>query len=199
MRQDGWNLSPRSRDIFDQFNDIFSTIPIRFNSLLQDEYQRQLAKFHQTSFRHYEVREDDTKMQLLIDVPGIPASNIKVQLEEHGKIVKISGSREYNNQNKETSSATFEQSFVVDPKAVDVTTLSASLADGVLTISVPKLRRPKVDDEQRIIPIETARGESPTDSVSIAHDEKQQIGANQEEVTKEHNDDDLDITEEESI
>jgi len=195
MRQDGWNLSPRSRDIFDQFNDIFSTIPIRFNSLLQDEYQRQLAQFHRKiGFQHYEVREDDSKMELLLDVPGIHVSDIKIQLEGEGKVVKISGSRKYRNHDKETSS-TFEQSFTIDPKAVDVTELNASLADGVLTISVPKLRQPKVDDVQRIIPIETTKKETPADSISIEQDGEQQV-ENQEKLTEERNDDDLQITEE---
>jgi len=195
IRQDGWNnLSPRTRDIFDQFNDIFS-IPVRFNSLLQDEYQRQLARFHHNSgFRHYEVREDDSKMQLLIDVPGIPASDMKIQLEQEGRVVKISGSREHKIQDKETSSDTFEQRFTVDPKAVDVANLSASLIDGVLTISVPKLRQPKIEDTERVIPIETTKENSLTNSISIGNDREEEE-VQPEEVT-DHNDNDLEITEE---
>ncbi len=195
MRQDGRDVLPRTRDIFDQFNELFS-IPVRFNSLLQDEYQRQLAKFHhQTGFRHYEVREDDSNMHLLVDVPGVHASDIKIQLEQEGKVVNISGSRKQKHHDKETSSA-FEQSFTIDPNIVDVDNIHASLADGVLTVSVPKLRQSKIEDRNRVIPIKSSREENPNGSVSIEKEGKQE-GANHVKLTESHNDDDdLAITEE---
>jgi len=187
-------MTPRRRDLFDPLHEIFS-VPVRFNSLLQKEYERQLAQqyHHPTSTRthHYEVREDDSKMELMLDLPGMHASDIKIQLEDSGKLVKISGSRSRKYHNLETSSE-FQQMFTIDPKTVDVTNLKANLADGVLIISVPKIQESKIEGEPRIIPIETTTVEDKLDDdVPIVREEKK------EDVTAEqHESDDLEITEE---
>ena len=142
-------LFPHKRNLFNQIDEWFS-IPARFNSILQEEYQRQLSKVQQSTPR-YEIREDDSKMELIMDVPGIRSSDIDIQLVQGGKSLKVKGTRYYG-EDKENGSK-FEHFFTIDHRIVDVDKLEARLADGVLHISVPKIQQVSPEEESRTIPI----------------------------------------------
>jgi HSP20 family protein len=187
-------------DMFDQLNEIFS-IPVRFNSILQEEYQRQLsqAPLHHKSQYQYEINEDESKMELNLDVPGIDASDIVIQLEQGGQVLRVKGSRNYKHHNRETESK-FDQTFTIDRKTVDIDKLEASLNNGVLVISVPKLQQSTIEEKQRIIPIvdTSSKGKGGND-IHNSNDSTVQK-EKKEEISKEERDiDDLEITEEEDI
>ena len=134
----------------------------------------------------YEMSEDESKMELRLDVPGIHASNINIQLEKGGKVLNIKGLRRYNLQNQGTRSEEFEQMFTIDPNTVEINKLQANLAEGVLTISVPKtVQRPKIEHKPKPIPVVTK-------DVEANHNENVPVM----EVTEKSMDDDLEITEE---
>lgn len=195
--QDGWNLTPHRRDIFNQFNDIFTIPSLFYPRMLHEQYQYQLAQFRSSSRtgrpRHFEIREDDSKMELMLDVPGIRASDIKIQLE--GKVVKIIGSRNHKHNDTETRSSAFEQMFTIDPEAVDIANLNANLVDGLLVLSVPKIHEPKLETGQHVIPIEiTTKEEHQNGSVIFEQGKKKE---DLEKHTNESRDsNDLEITEE---
>ena len=177
---DLWNLMPRRRDVFDSFNDLFL--------VLQDDKQSEMSKFFQSS-PQYEISEDDSKMELMLDVPGVRASDINIRLEREGRVLTISGSRSYMYQGNERQT-TFQRIFTVDPKIVDIDKVKAHMADGVLIISAPKFEEQKVK-QQRVIPIDT-QGDGPDhdDTVLISYEEKEG------NVADEGNKDELEITEE---
>ena len=80
--------------------------------------------------RQVNISDHGDKVELSIDVPGIKASNLKVAVEDG--VLTISGTRD------DTS---FSRQFQLD-RTVDVAKLAANLADGVLTITAPKIEEP---------------------------------------------------------
>lgn len=189
---DGWNVATyrpyRRSSIFDHFNQMFY--------LLQDDYERELSKLtdaRSMSGPRYEMKEDETQIELLLEVPGIQALDIKIQLEQGGKLLRVNGTRKIQHQGAERTS-TFEKMFTIDPKAVDIKEIKANMEDGILSISVPKLPK-EVKDANRMIPIPISFKDkelTKNDDVVLVTKEQEQVEVD----NKGENDDDLEITEE---
>jgi len=150
-------MMKRDTSMVDYFNDIF-TYPTRFNSILQQEYQRQLTLIRNSS-PHYEVAEDDNKIELYFELPGVNSNDIEIQLQhENGandkKVLTIQGSRRHTQIGQEFVTS-FEQSFAVDARLLDLTNISARLNDGILLVSTPKLQQRNIETkkEEQNIPI----------------------------------------------
>lgn len=105
---------------------------------LSDENDVQVCKF---SPRH-ELTEDGDKLKVMIDIPGVKAEDMDVELKEGGRLLYISGKRVINKKNFESESM-FEKTFGLG-KRFDVDKITADLSHGVLTITVPH----KVLDEK---------------------------------------------------
>ena len=95
-----------------------------------------------------DVRSSDTEVSFVADVPGVKEEDLEVTLDNH--VLTISGSRKYeanDQQPRETavvigrSYGSFKRAFTL-PENLDEEKLSAVLADGVLTVKIPK--QPKV-------------------------------------------------------
>jgi HSP20 family protein len=71
---------------------------------------------------------------LSLDVPGIKASDLKVNIEN--QVLTISGNRTVTRENL-TSNWRFSRQFALEA-TVDTSNLTANLVDGVLTVSAPK-------------------------------------------------------------
>ena len=84
----------------------------------------------------YEVHEDDDKFQLSIDVPGVKAADMKVELEQGGRLLHLSGGRKVQKGDSVTETR-FDERFTL-AENVDATKITANLADGVLVVSAPK-------------------------------------------------------------
>lgn len=152
-RTQSWDLMPHySRDIFDHM----FKVPIPFNTLFE-QHQRQLANL-QKSVPHYEISDSVDKMELSFDLPGVRLEDIVVELRDGGKLLKIYGSRKYS-RNGTVFKSDFEESFTIDDRSLDVNSISASLSDGVLVVSAPKLKQNLPMVEKRIpihIPSDTS-------------------------------------------
>ena len=111
----------------------------------------------------YQIVEDDDKFQVQIDVPGVKAEDLNVDLEDDGKVLTLSGSRE-RTKDGSTYSSKFSQRFSLDP-TVDAEALSANLENGVLIVTAPKDVK-KIEDAVRKIPIT----EISTEDVSVTTD-----------------------------
>ena len=90
-----------------------------------------------------DVRTDDKEVRVICDVPGLKRDDLDVILENH--VLTIKGARKFTSRDDEQvmlgrSYGAFERQFTL-PDSLDEENLSASLADGVLTVSIPK--RPK--------------------------------------------------------
>lgn len=93
-----------------------------------------------------DVRADDDKVVFHCDVPGVWFEDLAITLEHDVRVVK--GERKYRAGSDAEkvwlgrSYGAFSRSFPL-PEGLDEQGLSAELADGVLTITVPKSPRAK--------------------------------------------------------
>jgi HSP20 family molecular chaperone IbpA len=128
---------PRSynyhRRPMDLMSDMFS-IPM-YNSLFRQ--QEQLSRLKQALMDEgptYHVQElSSGEIELTMDVPGVAAKDLTVELLEDGTILRVSGSRRHHH----GSVTEFAQLFRID-KDVDAESLVVRLSSGVLRISASK-------------------------------------------------------------
>jgi len=105
------------------------------------------------------IKECDDKYEILIDVPGVKAKDIKVQLEEKDTVLSIKAIRKpRDNDDSESVEQTMEKRLGMGTD-VDVSSISASVEDGVLTVTVLKLKH---DESVRSIPVGINRDEDKT-------------------------------------
>lgn len=113
----------------------------------------------------YEVYESETNFKIEMDVPGVDMSNINITFDEETKVLTISGNRERqddvassdtNNQGETMLKRTFAQKFVLKNPSIDSTQISASLENGVLTVTLQKYPVEIKESNVRTIPIESS-------------------------------------------
>lgn len=116
----------------------------------------------------YEITDDDEKFLVAIDVPGVKADGIQINLEEDGQVLSIAGQRESTTGSIDSTSrftSRFAQKFYLDP-TVDIDNFTANLKNGVLVVTAPKDMK-RIEMNIRSIPITT------TDEV-IAEEEEEE-------------------------
>lgn len=87
----------------------------------------------------YTTACSEKELRIDVDVPGVKMSDIELTCEEEeGKIRMISTRRFMGSDGKVTKKARISKVFNVDPKTSNLAEVRASLADGVLTIVVPR-------------------------------------------------------------
>ncbi|GIU97475.1 MAG: heat-shock protein Hsp20 [Actinomycetota bacterium] len=94
-----------------------------------------------------DVRETEDRFEVTVDLPGMRPEQVNVTFEDG--MLNISGKREIANEEKgetwhriERSFGTFARSIRL-PQTADTEHIEATFADGVLTVSVPKLEQAK--------------------------------------------------------
>lgn len=107
----------------------------------------------------YEISETADKFRLAVDVPGVKAQGINVELENDGRVLHLSGNRKVEkNTDKEKyfEEYKFDKRFTLG-KDLDTDKLTANLHDGVLTLTAPK----KEKEEPKKTTIAITQGEAP--------------------------------------
>jgi HSP20 family protein len=132
-----------SSSVFSGFDDFFSTPFTRdfeavpFLSNVVRDPNMVLCK----SSPCYEVTENDKQFQLSVDVPGVKAEDVNIEMQDGGRVLSITGGRKVHKTEedgtKTTSESRFEKRFVLD-QSVDTAKITANLQDGVLTVTAPK-------------------------------------------------------------
>jgi HSP20 family protein len=94
---------------------------------------------------HADVRANDSELQVCLDVPGLKQEDLELSVENGTLTIK--GERKYPGSAEERAwigrrYGAFESSFAL-PDYADTEKITASLADGVLTVRVPKHERAK--------------------------------------------------------
>lgn len=84
----------------------------------------------------YVMEEVDDKYKIQVDVPGMKASDINVELEHEGSVLHISGERKITSENS-VKEIRFDKRFTIGNN-VESEKMSADLTDGVLTLTAPK-------------------------------------------------------------
>ena len=103
------------------------------------------------------ITQDDKQIQIVADVPGAKASDIILQLEEDGHLLRISGEMKHEEGGISVHSR-FERSFELN-RDIDTSQISAQMDNGVFTITAPKYKEAK-DTARRIDVVETKKVES---------------------------------------
>ncbi|KAL6972684.1 hypothetical protein U1Q18_026857 [Sarracenia purpurea var. burkii] len=99
-----------------------------------------------------DVKELPTSYVFVVDMPGMKAGDVKVQVED-GNVLIISGERKREEENQEKEGGVkylkmerrvgkFMRKFVL-PENANVESISAAATDGVLTVTVEKLPPPE--------------------------------------------------------
>jgi HSP20 family protein len=123
----------------------FSTLQDRINRVFRDSYAgaSQDDSLATSSFSPaVDVYEDEHKVTLKIEVPGINEKDIDVRLENntltvHGERKIEKEEKEENYRRVERQYGSFTRTFTL-PQTVDSENVSASYDKGVLNISLPK-------------------------------------------------------------
>ena len=102
-----------------------------------------------------DVRANDDELVFVCDVPGLKHEDLEITLENN--VLTIKGQRRYDGNEKDRvwlgrSYGSFARAFTL-PEFIDSEHMTADLADGVLTIKLPK--QPK--SKPRRIPIGAGR------------------------------------------
>uniref|UniRef100_A0A7S4HWL5 SHSP domain-containing protein n=1 Tax=Odontella aurita TaxID=265563 RepID=A0A7S4HWL5_9STRA len=131
---------PPTRDLFRGFDDWFSgdklsNAPSLLPSLFAHAGRRD-NKLLRRSSPFYEISENGEQCQLAVDVPGVKAQDMNVQLDHGGRMLRLWGGRKVI-RGDTTSETKFEKCFTID-QSVDTDRIMANLADGVLVVTVPK-------------------------------------------------------------
>jgi HSP20 family protein len=92
-----------------------------------------------------DVRVDQNEVVFVCDVPGVKQEDLEITLENH--VLTIKGTRKYANRENEKvmlgrAYGSFQRAFTL-PEHLDSERLEANLADGVLTIKIPKAAKAK--------------------------------------------------------
>jgi HSP20 family protein len=108
----------------------------------------------------FNVIENENNYQVEVAAPGMTKDDFKIHLDDENRlIVRLQKKTEQKEEDKarkylrrEFSYATFEQALVL-PDTVDKKSISASMADGVLTITLPKMTPEQKEAEIKYIDI----------------------------------------------
>lgn len=92
-----------------------------------------------------DVRASDGEMVVICDVPGVRQEDLEVTVED--RVLTLKGKRKFESRGDEQvmlgrAYGSFTRAFTL-PEYLDDTNLDAHLADGVLTIRIPKHARAK--------------------------------------------------------
>jgi HSP20 family molecular chaperone IbpA len=119
--------------------------------MMQRRRNQLFKRAFQPNAPRYQVVDNDEIFSVEIDVPGVKAEDLKINLEEDGKMLTLSGSREKTEDGYSYSSE-FSESFYIDPAVIDTEHFSANLQNGVLVVSAPKDLK-KLAETVKSIPI----------------------------------------------
>ncbi|MFA5087730.1 MAG: Hsp20/alpha crystallin family protein [Candidatus Omnitrophota bacterium] len=104
---------------------------------------RRLAGLRDKWYPSFDVSEEQGSVVIKADLPGMKKEEVDISLENN--ILKISGERKFEVENKEKnyyhlerSYGAFERSFDLGALAVDPTKVKAGYKEGVLEIVLPK-------------------------------------------------------------
>ncbi|WP_157154336.1 Hsp20/alpha crystallin family protein [Brachyspira murdochii] len=125
-----------SRRIFvPTLHSIFSNANNRYNNALNRyrDYENRLPD--------YRIEEDEKSYCIEMDMPGVKKEDLEIGIKEN--ILSISAKRKKmvkaeNGESKEEVVSSYEQSFNISTKGIDVENIQANLNNGVLIVVLPK-------------------------------------------------------------
>ena len=139
------------------------------------------------------ITQDDTRLQIAVEVPGAKASDINLELNEDGRVLTISGETK-REEGGISMHSSFQRMFTLG-RDVDTHNIVAQMDNGVLTITAPKVVLEEAKENVRKIDIVENKmiegeGEAPlgkaeedVDASSVHHEKEQsEVAAKSAEV-----------------
>lgn len=112
--------------------------------------------FNQSFAPAVDVSEDAKAFRLAIELPGVKVEDLKIEAD--GNLLSVSGEKKHEGEDKfgqvhrfERRYGSFRRSFVL-PETVDTAGIAATVSNGVLTITLPKVEKAL----HRTIPVHAA-------------------------------------------
>jgi len=97
----------------------------------------------------YDITENEGEYKIAVDVPGVKAENIKVEVLPAYQAIRMTGNRKDGN-----VESYFQKSFRLG-KEIDTSNLKATVSDGVLLVTLPKNKELKETFEVPVLAIES--------------------------------------------
>merc|ERR1712107_336308 len=116
---------------------------------------------------------DNDTVKLTMDLPGVKADDLDVRVEN--EVLSVSGKRCVSNH----KTLEFCRKYELDTTNVDSSTIAANLVDGVLTITMQKMKKP--EDVMMKIAITT----NPIDEIMATEDEEEKKEDTEEDAEEE--------------
>ena len=142
-----WNPS----SVFAGFDDdLFAPmVPSAFHG-----YPPALTRFKDDTMRHssprYEVTENEKQFRLAVDVPGVKEEDMKIKLENDGRVLHLFGGRKEKTESS-FKEIKFDKRFTLG-KDLDTSKLTAHLSHGLLVLTAPKKeKKPPTTQEIPIV------------------------------------------------
>ncbi|KAF7846999.1 hypothetical protein BT93_L3473 [Corymbia citriodora subsp. variegata] len=142
----------RRSDAFDPFSldlwDPFKDFPFPSSSLSASNFPRTFRENSAFANARIDWRETPEAHVFKADLPGLKKEEVKVEIEDD-RVLQISGERNVEKEDKndtwrrvERSSGKFMRRFRL-PESAKMDQVKASMENGVLTVSVPKVEENK--------------------------------------------------------
>lgn len=97
----------------------------------------------------YEINETQKDYQIALDVPGVHLHDMSLDLENYGHILHVQGRRQIH-YDGETCQSKFEKRFRIGHN-IDHDSITAHLAEGVLIVTAPKLKKLEKEPKKIVI------------------------------------------------
>jgi HSP20 family protein len=111
----------------------------------------------------YSITQDEKQVKMVVTVPGAKASDVKLDLDEDNRTLRISGETQFENEGLSVHSK-FDKSFTLD-RNLDISGVAAEFDNGVLTITAPKFEEIK-DSVRRIDVVDNSSSEEEVNEVA---------------------------------
>jgi HSP20 family protein len=138
---------------YEPFNDIrksFDLVNAIMNSMTEERNSNEDIDFRPL----VNTREADERYHIEVELPGVKKENVDINVD--GNVLKISGERNVREEVKdedyhkvESRYGLFSRAFTL-PEKVDISNIEAEFVNGILEITIPKL---KVDESTKKIEI----------------------------------------------
>lgn len=135
-------------------------LPSLFNDLFNDWTPAVFNTGAARTAPAFNVVENANDFQVEVAAPGMTKNDFKIHLDDDNRlIVRLERSEERKDEDKqkkylrrEFNYATFEQALIL-PDTIDKKAIRAAMADGVLTVTLPKMTEEQKEAEVKYIEI----------------------------------------------
>lgn len=104
------------------------------------------------------IKESDASFEIEVQAPGLKKEDFNIEINQSNLVISFNSVKELEEKNekeqfirKEFASKSFERHFTINEKLVDVDNLVAKYENGILYISLPKLKKEEVKETKKVV------------------------------------------------